>query len=892
MSADPIEQEDDRVDHILARALATWVRAVRRNARAVLWGAALLTAAAGAYAVTHLGINTHHTAIVDDDLAFWDAYNDFGEVFPIVDEALLVVVDAESPACARDATRALAAAFEAQPDFFERVYVPGGSEFFERNALLYLEVDELEDLSDNLAAVQPLLAEVSRDRSLTNLADVVRQGIEHAEAGGEMMDMSVAFDSLSNASSAVLLGRPRPVSWSELLMRRKLPGDSARRVIVLHPLLDYDHLLPGSRVITAVRETVDRLGLDADTGVNVRITGNVALNTEEMVQVALQTLYAVGGCIFLVGAVLFVALRSWRVAIGILGALIAGLVWTAAFAAVAVGSLNVISIAFAVLFIGLGVDFGIHLGMRFAELVRDGSDDEAALVATVSDVGGSVVLCAFTTAMGFFVFLPTPYAAVAQLGLISGVGMIISLFCSLTVLPALLVAVPGGVGRVWRGATAFEAALVGIAVRHPHSVRRVALVAAVLAGALVPLARFDHNVVNMRDPSTESAQTFYDLLEESETSPWTIDVMTSSLDEARETANRLRTLEVVEHAVTLADYVPADQEEKLEILEDLVLFVPPPPPVEVGESPPLADQIEALRALQGALQSSALQGGDPDRAASAQRAAASLERFLVRLERIDRKQEELDAFEASLTGALPDQMQRLWRALEPESVAMDDLPPGLTRRMLAPDGRARVEVLPSENLRELDSHTRFVDEVQAVVPHATGSAVALLEWTRVVASSFQQALSLAVVAVTLLLWLLWRRLDDVLLVLLPLSLAALLTVATTVLLGMRFNFANVIVLPLLLGIGVDSGIHLVHRHRLLHGREMESAHPEAELLGTSTAQAVLFSALTTMGSFGSLALSTHPGLASLGLLLLIGVAYTLLCNLVVLPALIARKAVR
>jgi predicted RND superfamily exporter protein len=180
--------------------------------------------------------------------------------------------------------------------------------------------------------------------------------------------------------------------------------------------------------------------------------------------------------------------------------------------------------------------------------------------------------------------------------------------------------------------------------------------------------------------------------------------------------------------------------------------------------------------------------------------------------------------------------------------------------------------------------------VQTVAPHATGSAVSLLYWGRAVVDSFRDALGLAVLAIASLLWVLWRRLADMALVLLPLLLAAALTTATAVILDIRFNFANVLVLPLLLGIGVDSGIHLVHRHRVAHGREMDSAAPEVELLGTSTAQAVLFSALTTMGSFGSLALSTHPGLASLGQLLLIGVIYTLVCNLIVLPALIARKA--
>jgi hopanoid biosynthesis associated RND transporter like protein HpnN len=701
--------------------------------------------------------------------------------------------------------------------------------------------------------------------------------------------MSLVFDSLSTAAAAVLEGRPRAISWTELLIERTLPGERARRLIVLDPLFDYESLLPGRRAIRAVRETAAELGLDARAGVSVRVTGNVALNTEEMVIVARQALLAAVGCFVLVGIVLFVALRSWRIAMAILGTLLVGLIATAAFAGFAVGKLNAVSVAFAVLFIGLGVDFGIHLGMRFAELVRAGGDDAPALTEMARSVGSSLILCAATTAMGFYVFIPTDFGAVAELGLISGTGMLFSLFCSVTVMPAILAATKGSVGRAWKGAPWFERTLVGIAVRHPRNIRIAAALLGLLALVAIPGLRFDHNVSRLRDPATESVQAFEDLLAVSDTSPWTIDLMAPNLEEAAATAGRLRQLDVVERAVTLRDWVPTEQGEKLDLLADLSLFVPPTPSGATAPAAPLADQIEALRALQESLRSPWLLDGDPGRAASAERAAAHLERFLARLETIDRKQEKLDQFEESLTGAMPDQMRRLWRAIDADEVTLADLPQALATRFVAPDGRARVQVLPSENLGDLDAYARFVERVQGVAPHATGSAVALLFWGRAVVESFREALGLAVLSVAMLLWVLWRRLSDMALVLLPLLLAAALTTATAVVLGMRFNFANVLVLPLLLGVGVDSGIHLVHRHRVAQGHEMEGPASEVDLLGTSTAQAVLFSALTTMGSFGSLALSTHPGLASLGRLLLIGVTYTLLCNLVVLPALIAGR---
>ena len=880
------------MDGQLSRALVAWVDAVRRHARGVLIATAVVTAVLLVYAVANFRINTHHTALLSDDLPFWVEYKAFAEVFPILDEALLVVVDAETSDLARSAADELAADLRRDTELYSDVYVPGGGEFFEKHALLYLDVDELEDLADQLAGVQPLLAEIAADPSLQRLTTLLREGVERARTDPDMnVDLSVVFDSFSLAAAAVLEGRPRPVSWTELLLARELPGESSRRIVVLHPNYEYDRLLPGRTVLRDVRQRARALGLVPENGVTVRITGNVALNTEEMVSVARGAVIGAFFSFFLVGFILFAALRSRQLVSAVLGTLLIGLIWTAAFGTWAVGHVNVISIAFAVLFIGLGVDFGIHFGMRYAELLRSEHPRAAALAETAHSVGGSLVLCALTTAMGFYVFVPTDYRAVAELGLISGTGMIVSLFCSLTVLPALLAVSPSVEPRqISRAVPWLERVLITLAVHHARTVRLVSGGLFLACLFTVPLLRFDYNVVTMRDPATESVQTFEELLDDSDTAPWTIDVLAPDLAAAAALAEELRGLDVVERAVTLRDYVPEDQEEKLEILVDLAYFLPNPPAEGAPKLRfPIAEQIAALRALQESLRSPWLAEGDPRRAESASRAGAYLDRFLSRLETLDSKQEELDRFEENLTGTLPDQLRRLWRAVEPDEITQEMLPQPLVRRMVSPDGVARVQVLPRYDLGDNLEHARFVDTVKTLAPEATGSAVSLLEWGRVVVRSFREALSYAVIAVALLLGLLWRRVGDMTLVLAPLLLAALLTVATAVIFDIAFNFANVIVLPLLLGIGVDSGIHLVHRHRVALESGEPALPPERELLATSTPHAVFFSAITTMASFGSLAFSDHLGLASLGKLLLIGVTYTTVCNLVVLPALLALR---
>jgi predicted RND superfamily exporter protein len=573
----------------------------------------------------------------------------------------------------------------------------------------------------------------------------------------------------------------------------------------------------------------------------VRITGNQALNYEEMISIVRQAVLATALSFALVACILAFAIGSVRAVVHILVTLVVGLLCTSGFAAAIVGHLNMVSLTFAVLFVGLGVDFGIHLVLRYGEARREPIEAALALEHAARHVGPALLLCAVSTAIGFYAFVPTDYLAVAELGLIAGTGMFVSFALSLTLLPALLSVWPPrralGEGRH----RALGARVAALPRRYPG---RVAVVAALLGAgalALVPGVRFDHDPVRLRDPSTESARAFMELLQSSDTSPWNIDVVRGDLDAANAEAERLRRLDVVERAITLADFVPSEQEEKRSILEQTagILNLPARVAAETPIDP--AERRRAVATLRDALATS--------EATRLGTLAESARRFELELAQVQARAEASDE---------------------------------VVRDMLTPGGRARIRVFPAGDLGAEGGLERFVDDVRALAPDATGSAVSLLEWRRATVRSFRNALGLALALISLLLWLRWRRVGDTLLVLVPLLLAALLTAATTVAIGMPFNFINVVVIPLLLGIGVDSGIHMVERHRAGEGGEAGSQ----SLLESATARAVYYSSLTTVGSFGALAFSTHRGLASMGVLLVFGLLYALAGNLLLLPALI------
>jgi len=402
--------------------------------------------------------------------------------------------------------------------------------------------------------------------------------------------------------------------------------------------------------------------------------------------------------------------------------------------------------------------------------------------------------------------------------------------------------------------------------RQPRAVVLGAALLGLASLSAVPYARFDDDPLNLRDPEAESVATLIDLIDDPRVQPYSAEVLTSDLAAAEALAARLEPLPEVAEARTLADYVPRDQDAKLQIIEEMGFFLAPLfYGFEVSVPPDGEAERRALRALRADLE-----------VTTGPLAAAA--RALARaLGEVGDDDATLAALRRALLGGLPARLASLETALEAGPVTIDDLPASLRARMVAGDGRALVKVVPRDDLRDAAARRRFVDAVQAVAPEAGGFPIIITAAGRAVVRAFFEAGAYAAAGIVALLLVVLRDGRDSLLVLAPLTLAAVLSIAATVVFGIPFNFANVIVLPLLFGLGVAGGIHIVVRARDAG---------TMGLMASSTPRAVLLSALTTIGSFGALALSSHRGTASMGLLLTIAITLTLGSTLIVLPALL------
>jgi hopanoid biosynthesis associated RND transporter like protein HpnN len=866
--------------------LAWWMGVVRRFALWVVLVSIMATGATLYYTITNLEIDTNLDAMLSRNLPFRRIYEDYKKAFPQDISTILLVIDGETPDLAEDSSKALADRLGREKALFKSVYVPGGDRFFEEHALLYLSLPELEDLTDHLVRVQPFLAKLTLDPSLRGLFTVLTNALDSMK-GGEEIDLTPFFDRMSRAIEATLRHKHDQLSWLELMDGRPSTPDERRRFIVAEPKLDFSKLQPAEAAMSTIKRLAQELHLDESHGIRLRITGDIALDYDELKTVSRGAAIATVFSFVLVLALLMIGLGSLWLVVTTLVTLIFGLVWTTGFAILAVGHLNLFSVTFAALYIGMAVDYSIHFCLRYKELLKFGMGHSGSLSGAAKGVGKSLIVGATILVIGFYSFLPTTFVGVSELGLITGTGMFIGLFATLTVLPAMLHLRPLGQRAISKPpAGRWMSIFKDLASGHGRTISLVALVLGLAALPFLPRITFDPNPLRLKDQKVESVSTFNELLANPGSSPWTIMVVAKNGEVARKYVDQLGKQKLVDKALILDDFVPEKQDQKLALIENISLLMGPELLEVKPQSPPYDDEnVAALHEFQKKMET--YLGSARKSLPVAQRLLDSLSTFNVSLKaEVPHGQGQLlEALQISLLGSLPGRLQALRSALSPHRITIENLPKSLVERWVAKDGRYRIEVYPRENLYDNAALARFVDAVRSVTPDITGFPVIILEAGKAVVTAFKQASLWSLVAIIVLLLIFLPRKSDTLLVLLPLGLAWVLTAALMVLLHIQFNFTNVIDLPLLLSYGANSGIYMIYRART---KMTLNEH----LLQTSTTRAVIFCALTTFASFANLSISSHPGLASMGQLLTLGLGLILCCDLIVLPALLAYQPKR
>jgi uncharacterized protein len=831
------------------------------------------------YTIENIRINTDTTNILSPDLPFQQDRKRLLKAFPQDDQAILVVVDAKFPEQATKALSYLGNQFRNEKQQLPSVYIPGEDPYYDKSGLLYLDLDDIKKLAAKLAEAQPFIGTLSGDNSLKGLLSIIELALT-TEDRDLPIDLTVLLDKIRAAIRANLDGKDYQLSWQQMMLGAGQGVLATQRFILLKPKLDFSTMMPAEQSLKAVRAIVEN-AKQLFPGTKIRLTGEVVLEHDELESVQYSTAMASVFSIILVFISLMVGFRSLKLTVVTLIVMIMGSILTAGFATLAVGSLNLISISFTVLYIGIADDYAVQLCLRYRELLQEKLTKRQALVNALHSVGPSTVLCAMTASIGFFAFIPTAYTGVSELGIIAGGGILIALIISMVVLPALLSLLSLDLGKATSPKYAFPEWVYRFPTEHRVIIRWLAVMLTIAGMALLTQVRFDFNPLNLRDPNSEAVATFRELLKTKETSPMTLSVLAPDKTSALATAQKLKQLGSVENAITIFDFVPEEQEEKIAIIEDLSLVMG----LQMTEFPPLhKDTLEnnsqALKNLQKTIARKLAEiPEDSPLSVSLGQLGADLDQYLIKLEvePMPIKKARLETLQSSLLGTLQDTMNSLFKGLQADKVSLDMLPEGLTERWLKKDGIYRIMIFPRKDLNELDNMKEFIGEVRQIAPNATDLPVIYLETGNAVVKAFQQALLAALLAITVVLLIIQRSIKETLLTLLPLLMAAVLTGASTVLMDNPFNFANIIIIPLLFGLGADGGIFISRRLRSM-------SFTDGGVLRTSTARGVIFSNLTTICSLVSMAFTPHLGLASMGKLLTIGLVLTMVCTLLVLPA--------
>jgi hopanoid biosynthesis associated RND transporter like protein HpnN len=878
MSAEGMPQAEPS---LLARPLSWLTRLVLHFPAATLALAVAAALAALALSVSRLGFRTSRLDLLNSESSYNRLWIDYIDEFGDEDDVVVVVEGANRELVVR-VLEEISTALGRQDRLFHAVLHEVDLSKIRSKGLHYLQASELLSIERFLQKVDPI---VEGDWTRLNLGNMIGkmcarlEGEEPYSAQASRAATQAEVARLSESLLAALSERGRYQSpWPEMpssvatiseLSSEYLLTNEGRLGFVLLRLAenDRDSFAQGSEGIDTLRRLIaqvearhpeTKIGL---TGLPVMENDEMRVSQVSMMEASLLSLFGVA-CLFVAG---FGGLRHPLMTVG---ALLLAMAWSFGYITLAVGHLNILSISFGVVLIGLGIDFGVHYLAHYLQLHRTIRSADEALVQTAHGVGPGIVTGAVTTAIAFFMAGLTEFTGVAELGVIAGGGILLCLLAALTVLPAMIHLCDAG-----RFNQMLPAPLDIHGWLTPLFARPRLLLAATLTGTAVislGLSRlwYDHNLLNLQPEGMESVELERKLLHESDQSVWfALSIAESPQDLLRRKARFLE-LPSVQRVEEIASLFPSDHGQKRPIIQRIYHSLEnlPERPPRIPVDPPADLGLVLAR-------SQTLVAGSP-RTVRTQRQLEQVRQALRQMPAAE-CYSRLSDYQQRMAGDLLSRLHTLRAMANPEPPKLSDLPEGLVTRFVGHGGRYLLKIYSNGNIWDMQAMEKFVRDVRSVDPRATGNPLQTYEASREMKRSYEQAAWYALAAVLIVVYIDFRSLRYTLLAMLPLGAGMLQLFGLLGLLNIPLNPANMIVLPLLLGIGVDNGVHVVHDFRMQKGRYR---------ISPSTASAILICSLTTMVGFGTLMIASHRGLQSLGRVLTIGISCCLFASLVMLPA--------
>ena len=878
---------------LAVRLLTLLAHAVQRHPQWFLWPQVLLFIACVAYTGLRLEFSTSRDDLVGADKKYHRNFLNFKKEFPGQDD-LVVIVESERPEKNRQFVERLGTKLESETNLFTDVFYKGDLKMMGPKALLFVPEKDLVELRRTLTDFKPFVQKFSQATNLNGLFELVNTQFRTAkrETNAENDALVAAVPALRRiiqqaADSVVRPGTPPSPGVAALF------GDSPEAdqeiyitfnhgrifLVTAHARSEKQNEAAVVRLRELVTETQREVG-----GVNTGITGEPVLEIDEMNQSQTDTTLATLVSLAIVAFIFIYGYNETGRPLKANLCLVVGLGYTMGYTTLVVGHLNILTITFAPMLIGMAIDFGVHLVTRFEEELRQHQTEKVAIEKAMVNTGLGIFTGCFTTAGAFFAMGITDFRGIQEMGIIAGGGLLICLIPMMTLLPVLLLRGRQNViDRNLAPAVDARARFERLWLDRPVTTLVVTVALCALAGWQSLKVNFDYNLLNMQSAHLPAVLFEKKLINSASNSVLFGAVVANSLTNAADLEQRLSRLPAVANVRSMSQFLRGDDGEKLKLIRAIkadvadIRFAPPDRgPADVAA---LSQTLYSSQGYFGLALEAVKKEGDTNLFRQLQSVSDAI--TLLRKQMLAQNPAvaatKLAAFQQALLDDLRDTFRNIQEQDDRGGLQIADLPAPLRNRFIGVTGKYLLQVYPRADVWQREPQAEFVRQLRTVDPDATGTPVQLLEYTTLLKDSYVEAAYYALVAIALLVLLHFRSLTCVLLALLPVFIGA---VWMGGIMGWReipFNPANIMTLPLVVGVGVTNGIHILNRFA-------EERNPS--ILAKSTGKAVLVSGLTTIAGFGSLVLAEHQGIASLGFVMAVGTTTCMVAGLTFLPALL------
>ncbi|HSU53640.1 MAG TPA: MMPL family transporter [Candidatus Dormibacteraeota bacterium] len=889
-------------DSWMARLLGQLARLVIRYRFIIVYPQLILFVLCIIYTFNVLKFDINRDNLVGTNKKYHQNFIKFKKEFPTQDD-LVVVVESDQPEKNRQFVERLGAKLEAEPDIFRHVFYKGDLKMLGAKALLFVPEKDLKELQSTLRDYKPFIQQFTRATNLDSLFGLVNTQFRTAkdEKNAENESLVKALPALERIVSQATesLKRPGTPPSPGVTALFNPDADSEQDIYVtfangqiylVTAQAPTENL--NSAAVARLRAIVEQTKGEVP-GVNVGITGEPVLEEDEMHQSQKDTTVASIASLLICALIFIYGYQQTGRPVKATFCLLIGLGYTMAFAATTIGHLNILTITFVPILIGLAIDYGVHLISRYEEELRKGKTQEEALTRAMAFTGQGIVTGALTTAGAFLAMAFTDFKGIQEMGIICGGGLLVCLVPMLTILPVLLLRGRQNVIDHQQGdVDARRARIESLWLDRPGTVTAITLVLCALAATQIRKVYFDYDLLNMQSEGLPSV-VFEEKLIDANRQTTNANaksvlfgaVIATNLQEAAELEQQLTNLSSVAGVESMTRFLNEQQSKKLKLVSDIkqdlqnLTFSPPDSrPVDLNHLS------ATLYSTDGYLQSAVTVTKTNEPALSQQ--LESLEKAIARLRRqilegdargLQTNSLKLAAFQRALFDDVGDTFDGLQHQDTSGPLRVQDLPEALRDRFIGVTGKYLLMVYPRKDVWMRDNQKEFIDQVSKVYPNVTGTPVQLYHYTQLLKTSYEEAARYSLIAIAILVFVHFRSPLSVALALIPVGIGVLWLGGLMGYFGVPLNPANIMTLPLVIGIGVTNGIHILNRFA-------EEQTPS--ILARSTGKAVLVSGLTAIAGFGSLILAQHRGIRSLGYVMSAGLATCMLAGLTFLPAIL------